>query len=132
GRIADQRRRLAEWQAFAQAFGSRVAADLEPLERRIGQQQRALLRCFDAAHDGGKLTRREQGKIARIICERAAEMLEQDEDAGLIALHDKYSDVSHDDLRLGRIRALKAMTEATLGTSFDDGEIRTPDDLIAA
>ena len=132
GRIGDQRRRLAEWQAFAQSFGSRVAADLAPLERRIGEQRRALLRCLDAAHDGGKLTRREQSKVARIICERAVETLEREDDPALIVLHDKYSDVSHEDLRQGRIRALKAMTEASLGMSFDDGEIRTPGDLVDA
>ena len=43
GRIGDQRRRLAEWQAFAQSFSSRVAAEMEPLERRIDEQRRALL-----------------------------------------------------------------------------------------
>src|SRR5688572_11328622 len=70
--IGHQRRLLAEWQAFARSFASRVAGDLSPLERRIDGQRRALLKCFDAAHDGGKLTRREQGKMARIICRRAA------------------------------------------------------------
>ena len=60
------------------------------------------------------------------------ETLEREDDPALIVLHDKYSDVSHEDLRQGRIRALKAMTEASLGMSFDDGEIRTPGDLVDA
>jgi hypothetical protein len=129
--IEHQRRLLAEWQAFAQSFASRVAKELSPLERRIDEQRRALLKCFDAAHDGGKLTRREQGKMARIICTRAAEMLAGERDPELVALHDKYSDISYDDLRKGELEALKAMTEATFGMSFDD-EIRSPDELIDA
>ena len=132
GKIEDQRRRLAEWQAFAQSFGSRLAGELQPVERRLDEQRRALLRCFAAAHDGGELTRREQGRLARIICERAAELLDAGDDPELLALHDKYSDVSHDDLRRGQIEALKAMTEAALGMPFDEDEIRTPDDLIDA
>jgi hypothetical protein len=130
--IEDQRRRLAEWQAFAQSFPSRVAAEMEPLERRIDEQRRALLRCLDAAHDSGKLTRREQGKIAGIIRERAAELLEGGDDPELTVLHDRYGDISHDDLRRGQVEAMKAVTEAALGMSFDDDEIRTPDELIEA
>lgn len=131
-KIEDQRRQLGEWQSFGQSFASRVASEMSPLQRRIDEQRRALLRGFDSAHDGGKLTRREQGKLAWLICERAAELLEGEDDAELIALHDKYSDVSHHDVRQGQVAAMKLMTEAALGMSFDDDEIQTAGDLIAA
>ena len=132
GTIEEQRRRLADWQAFAQSFASRVAKELSPLERRLDEQRRALLACLDAAHDGGRLTRREQDRIARIICLRAAEMLAGERDPALVALHDKYSAVSHDDLREGEVEALKAMAEATFGMSFDDDAIRSADELFDA
>jgi len=131
-KIEDQRRRLAEWQAFGQSFGTRVAGELQPVERRLDEQRRALLRCFAVAHDDGTMTRREQGRLARIICERAAELLDGADDPELIALHDRYSDVSYEDLRQGQIGAMKAMTEAALGRPFDENGIRTPDDLIDA
>lgn len=130
-RIEQQRRRLVEWQAFAQSFASRVAEELSPLERRIDDQRRALLKCFDAAHEGGGLTRRQQGRIARIISDQAADLLAVGEDPELIALHDKYSDVSYHDLRQRGIEAMTAMSESMFGMSFDE-EMREPDDIIAA
>ena len=132
GQIEDRRRRLADWQAFTESFRSRVAGELMTLERRISELRRELLKCFDAAHDGGRLTRREQDKIAWIIRESASELLAAGDDPELITLHDKYSEVSHEDLREEEADFLKSLTEATLGMSFDDDEIRSPEDVVDA
>ncbi|MGE0802666.1 MAG: J domain-containing protein [Lautropia sp.] len=130
-RIDEQRRELAQWQAFSETFQARVAKDYEPLRRRYQEQQLALMRRFDEAHDGGELGKRERGRLAHVIRENVSELLGHRDDPALVALHDKYSDIRHEDVRREQTEAMRAMVEDVLGTSLD-GDLESPEDVLNA
>ncbi|MFT3801623.1 MAG: J domain-containing protein [Burkholderiaceae bacterium] len=116
-RIDEQRRRLADWQAFAETWQTRVAGEYEPLWRRVVEQRIALLTLFDRAHGGGELTRREQARLADVIVEIARDLLDDEGGGGetrdggdsgavasmaeVLALHDRYADEPYAEWRAG-------------------------------
>ncbi|MFT4102164.1 MAG: J domain-containing protein, partial [Burkholderiaceae bacterium] len=125
-RIDEQRRRLADWQAFAETWQTRVAGEYEPLWRRVVEQRIALLVLFDRAYGGGELTRREQARLADVIVEIARDLLDDEGDGGdtldggdmgdtrdsggsgaaasmaeVLALHDRYADEPYAEWRAG-------------------------------
>ncbi len=133
GRIEGLRDALARWQAFIPDFQRRVVQELTPLQARIDEQRVAMLRLFDAAHDGRDMTRRERAKLGALICEAVRELLTRRDDAALVALHDKYSDIGHDEVQRDEAALLKAMAEDVLGMALDGAEdAQSPDDVLEA
>lgn len=130
-RIETRRTELTRWREFLDTFRSRIASDYEPLQRRMHDQRVALLQRFDQACESGALGKRERTRLGRVILDQVSTLLEDSDDPALIALHDKYGEVSHEDLRQEQAQAFKAMVEETLGASFDD-DLRTPDDVMKA
>jgi hypothetical protein len=130
--VEEQRQRVAEWKAFGETFGSVLARDLEPLERQLAERRIALLRRFDSAHDGDELTKRERNRLATVIVDLAADLLEESDDPDLVALHDKYSRTGHEELRRGQIDAVRAMAEETFGVDLSAHDLQSPEDVFEA
>ena len=133
-RIEEQGRLLAEWQGLSESFQHKVAQEHEPLRRRVQAQQLALLQRMDRIHDGDELSRRERGRLAQVLLEQVSTRLAQDpeaegQDPVLVGLHDKYSDVGHEDLRRGEAAAVRSMVEDVLGTTLE-GDLSTPEAVL--
>ena len=131
-KVDDLRQRVAEWKAFGQSFGSVIARDLEPLSRQLAERRLALLRRFDAAHDGDDLTKRERGRLASVIVDLAADLLEEDDDPDLIVLHDKYSRSRYTDRRREQNDVVRAMAEEAFGVELSADDLRTPEGVFEA
>ena len=110
-RIETRRTELTRWREFLDTFRSRIASDYEPLQRRMHDQRVALLQRFDQACESGALGKRERTRLGRVILDQVSTLLEDSDDPALIALHDKYGEVSHEDLRQEQAQAFKAMVE---------------------
>lgn len=134
-RLDEQRSELATWRAFAESFDSRLAGELDPLQRRVDEQRLALLKRLDAGADGDGLTRREQARLAEVIRDFAADHLDRAEilDPEAIAIHDRHADVPYDAIRRGRAAALRAMAEERHGVVFPAAsDLSTPEAVLDA
>lgn len=134
-RIDEQRQRLADWQAFAETWQTRVAGEYEPLWRRVAEQRLALLVLFDRAYGSGELTRREQARLADVIVEIARGLLDDEDDgdvtrdggggagaasmADVLMLHDRYAGEPYAAWRAG---AKAAMTDGAADDPASAGD----------
>ncbi len=125
-RIEQQRAVLAAWQEFVPKFYQRVAAELDPLQQRCDRAQLALAKVFDAAHGSTGITKRERAKLAMLVLDICSQLLLDEDDpdaqAELIALHDKYSDASHAELKEEETELFKEMAETVFGVELDNVE----------
>jgi hypothetical protein len=130
-RIERQREVLAAWQDFLPKYQRRFAAELDPLQRRCDRAQLALAKVFDVAHDSAVITKRERAKLAMLVLDACAHLLARDDapDAGaeVIALHDKYSDASHAELKEEETGFLKDIAETVFGVELDDRTASSPE-----
>jgi hypothetical protein len=123
-RIQLQRDALASWQEYVPKYQARLVAELEPVQQRCDQAQLALAKVFDAAHGSPAFTKRERAKLAMLISDTCSELLlgDEKEDAEIVALHDRYSDTSHAELKDEETELFKDMAETIFGVELDDQE----------
>ncbi len=130
-RIERQREALAAWQDFLPKYQQRFAAELDPLQRRCDRAQLALAKVFDAAHDSAVTTKRERAKLAMLVLDVCSQLLASDDasdaDADVIALHDKYSDASHAELKEEETGFLKDIAETVFGVELNDETTSSPE-----
>ncbi len=134
-KIEAQRQALAAWQAFLPQFQQRVAAEVEPLQQRCLAARWSLAMLFDNAHDRAGTTKREQAKLASLVLDLCAELLQSadEEDPALIALHDKHSHASLAERKEEESRFLMDMAETMFGVDLDDGQdLSSPETVRAA
>ena len=134
-KIEAQRQALAAWQAFLPQFQQRVAAEGEPLQQRCLAARWSLAMLFDNAHDRAGTTKREQAKLASLVLDLCAELLQSadEEDPALIALHDKHSHASLAERKAEESRFLMDMAETMFGVDLDDGQdLSSPETVRAA
>ena len=130
-RIEQQRGELDRWRLFNERFQARIAGDIEPLRRRCLALRIDLLRRFDEAHDGGALGKRERARMGRIILDLVSALLEETDDPVLVALHDKYGDVPHEERLRVETARMQAIAEDMLGMTFDE-DPTSPEDVVQA
>jgi hypothetical protein len=125
-RIEQQRLVLATWQEFVPKYSQRVAAELEPLQSRCDRAHLALAKVFDAAHGNAAVTKRERDKLAMLVQDICAQLLLRieaaDENAEVVALHDKYSDASHAEIKETETGFFKDIAETVFGVELDEAE----------
>ncbi len=134
-KIEAQRQALAAWQAFLPQFQQRVAAEGEPLQQRCLAARWSLAMLFDNAHDRAGTTKREQAKLASLVLDLCAELLQSadEEDPALIALHDKHSHASLAERKAEESRFLMDMAETMFGVDLDEGQdLSSPETVRAA
>lgn len=134
-RIAELRAELARWQAFDVVFHQRLGSEMQPLQARLREARKAMLLRLDdtlrdAARGAGRLGKLQRRTATRALLALAAVLLEEQADAEVEALHDRYSATSHQALR----RAELAEAEAALGQMLGkdvlaDHGAETVDDL---
>jgi hypothetical protein len=102
-RVRCQREMLAAWEAYAPRFRSRVAAELEPLERELRALQRRVVRRLDellaAPREGERLSRAQRAKARAQILALVDELLQEGADAKLEVLYDRYGELSRSEQR---------------------------------
>lgn len=123
-RIASARDELAAWQAFELRYNTRVAEEIEPQRVQMRTHRRKLASLMDDA-----LTRSEsvqhwgralRTKLSRLLVELVGDLLDEDHDPALEALHDRHSDVPHAEVRRLRLQMAQSMLNDVYG--IDVGE----------
>jgi hypothetical protein len=119
-KLAAQREELGEWRAFRQTYRDLLAAEYEPLAARLREKRIALAMLFDRTLGNEALGRRDEHRLREILRELLAELLLETEDPSLIRLHDKYADVSFDELRARRMACLRSLAGEALDVDVED------------
>jgi len=132
-RIRRGRESLAAWEAFIPRFQARAAAELEPVERDIGEVQRRLVQQFHGlltGETGERLSRRHRARIKALLLQILEALLEESPDPELEAVYDRYSSVSHAERSRQDVEIAEAMFEEMLGPEAMRGHgARSVDEL---
>jgi hypothetical protein len=128
--LTQQRGELQRWQLFREHYQRKLAADYQPLAKRLRERRIAMVTLLDRAMDGRELGKRERDKVREILRQMLAELLGETEDAELIRIHDKYADVGYHESKLGRLDEMRSLASEEFGIDVDayDGA-EDPDEL---
>jgi hypothetical protein len=119
--IRRDRANLARWQAFETRYRQRVAAEVVPLLAELQAAQKEMAQLLDdllrqPTSKKSSLGRRERKHLERRLLDLLRSVIAEGEaDPDLVAMHDRYSPVSREDLRLAEVAMTEAMLEGLLG-----------------
>ncbi|WP_347814213.1 J domain-containing protein [Paraburkholderia sp. BL10I2N1] len=104
-----------------------------PLERTATTLRIQLVHCLDQSYAQKELTKAERRKMAIVIANLAADLIDEDEDEGkqLKAIHDRYSPTTYDSQMAAEVDGMKSVLETLLGVDLgDDLDLSSPEDLL--
>ncbi|MGQ9687063.1 MAG: hypothetical protein ACUVT2_12270, partial [Thiobacillaceae bacterium] len=119
--IEAERARLAEWQTYQGRYAQRLGEELIPTQARLRATRVDLLRLLDEQYQRkgvlrGKGLRR---RLRAMIVDLAQALLAEEADPELVALHDRYSDVSHAELYEFKREFSRNLMEQVFGIELD-------------
>lgn len=133
GKIEVKRELLKQWQACETRYHQRVAAEMQPLQVKLRAGQRQMIDLVDdmlsRPGPGRRLTRLERAKLEQLLLNLVTGLLDGRDDQVLEALHDKYSGVSHRQVRQSQMKMTEAMLNDVLGLDVEAGAT-TPEELL--
>lgn len=138
GKIARRREELEQWEAFELRYNQRLADELMPLQTQLRTDQRSMVELIDGLLSqparGRTLGRVQRAKLTQLLLELVTGLLGDDDgdaDEALVALHDKYSDMSHEDQQRSELELTEALLTDILGLDIDsDHGASSADDLL--
>lgn len=97
--IDEQRAQVAEWHTYSERYNQRVDSELMPLFAQLREKRIAMLHLLDTQFHQRKVIggKQQRAKLCDIILNLANELLLEQRDEEIVALYDKYSDLSYDD-----------------------------------
>jgi hypothetical protein len=134
--IQQQRALLVQWQDFELRYHQRLATEMQPVEARLHAARRALLLLLDDllldTQATPKLSKTQRRKLSAWVPQLAGQLLDEGgPDAEVEALFNRYSDVSHADLRQVELAEAEAMLGQVLGEDAMQGHgAESVDDLM--
>jgi hypothetical protein len=122
-RIENRRESLRAWQAYGDRYRRRLADELIPAQQayRQARKEMALLLGELLERPGGVRGKSQRGKLRHLLLDLTRDMLLEEADPALEALHDKYSEVSHAEGLDEGLALSQAMMEELLGVDLGDG-----------
>lgn len=125
GQIGQQRELLAQWQQYELRYHQRLATELQPLQARLREAQRALVILLDGLlgdpNTKPRLKKMERRKLVCSVRQLGGLLLEADPDAEIEAIFNRHGDVSHADLRQAELAEAETMFSHLLGEQAIEG-----------
>jgi catechol 2,3-dioxygenase-like lactoylglutathione lyase family enzyme len=119
-----KREQLKGWQAYSLRYNQRICDELEPLRARLraGQQQMVALidELLTRPNEGRPLGRVQRTKLRALLMNLLESLLEDARDEALEAMHDRYSDVSHEQVRQSDMERTQTFLEEVMGLHIDE------------
>ena len=133
GRIEVKREQLKQWQAYLTRYNQRLASEMEPVLVKLRAGKRQMIEVIDELLSrpapGRRLTRLQRAKLEQLILPLIIGLLNDGDDEGLEALHDKYSDVSRAQIKKSEKEITEAMLNDVLGLDLDESASSAEDVL---
>jgi hypothetical protein len=94
--IHDLRLQLEEWQAYSVRYNQQVAEKLMPLYAEMRKKRIAMARLLDEQFHVKNAIRgkRLRGKLQSMIVELTRDLIQEEHDEALVAIHDRHSDLT--------------------------------------
>ncbi len=122
--IESRREQLQQWQTFTLHYNERIACELLPLQEAVRVCQRKLAIAIDELLSqpakGRALGRVQRAKLGQLLDELLDTLVDDDADEALVALFDKYSDVSYAEARESDMEMTQSLIEEVLGSEFTE------------
>lgn len=123
-KIELKRKQLQQWQAYGSRYQQRLAGELHPVHAQLRAGQRQMVLLMDALLSepprGLRIGRMQRDKLRQILMTLINGLLEAGEDTALEALHDKYSEVSREDIRQSQLAMTQDMLQDVFGLDVGD------------
>ena len=131
-RLKAQRKELAKWQTFKQTYHDRLSGEYQPLARRLRDTRIGTAKLLDQALERKQLKKRERDMVWETLRGLLVVLLADEVDPELVALHDKYADVSFEDERAKQMNLMRdsALEDFGVDTGSYEGA-ETPEELAA-
>lgn len=117
--IGQQRDLLARWQQYELRYHQRLATELQPLQARLREAQRALVVVLDGLlcdpNTKPRLKKAERRKLVFAVRQLTGLLLDGGPDAEIEALFNRHGDVSHADLRQAELAEAQSLFGHLLG-----------------
>ena len=125
-KIEARREQLRQWQAYIERHNRRVAAEYEPMRQQLRAVQRQMVFLIDEllnqAAAVSRLKRPQRAKLRQLLMNLLHALLDDADDHALVALHDKYSEVSLGQIRASELEATADILKDVLGLDVDTAE----------
>jgi DnaJ-domain-containing protein 1 len=129
--IEDQRKVIEDWQAVMPAYHTKMGAEFTPLVEACSKFQAQLVVALDRGYGVKGLTKTENSQLRDLIPQLAGQVLEDDDDAEMSALYEKYRGKDHEEEQEDIGASMKAMIESMLGIDLGDGPTpKSPEELM--
>ncbi|MEK6747947.1 MAG: hypothetical protein AABY83_01915 [Pseudomonadota bacterium] len=111
---------LGLWQRTIPRVRERVATELTPLIETFDKHRAEFAHLLDSAYEKKIFKKKEKEKLRHLICSITSELLGDDADHALKALHDKHSEVAFDELAQEKNDMVKTIMADILGVELPD------------
>jgi len=129
--IEKRRTRLSEWETAIPAFHQKYQREITPLVQTSKELRNKLLHCLDQAYDTKGISKTEQQAMAELICNLAANLIDDDDDPALKELYNRYNHTDYDSETAAELGEMKSQLEAILGAELgDDVDLNSPEELM--
>jgi hypothetical protein len=97
--IDEQRVQLEEWQTYQERYNQRLAKKLMPLYAEIRSKRIAMAHLLDEQFHRKDAIRgkRLRQQLQALILDLTRDLLQEEHDQDIVALHDRHSDLSHEE-----------------------------------
>jgi hypothetical protein len=119
-----KREQLKAWQAYSLRYNQRIFNELEPLRAQLRAGQKQMVALIDELlirpNEGRPLGRVQRVKLRGLLLNLLEGLLEDARDEALEAMHDRYSDVSHEQVRQSDMELTQTYLEEVMGLDIDE------------
>lgn len=126
-KIDVQKKLLAEWQESLTRCQQETITKLEPLWKTLSEHQAEMALLLDRMFTRHKFTRRQQEKLAYLICETCDELISQHQREDMKPLYNRYSgddfDAQAQETDEMAADLMKRMMQEEFGIELDDDEM---------
>lgn len=125
--IGQLRERLAQWQSFQVTCQNRILTELNPLQAAWNARRRDMVMLVDelltVPQAGRPLGRVQRAKLEQFLLSLARGLLAEPDaasDTALIAVFDRYSDVTHAEIARNELQFTRSMLDEVFGVDVGD------------
>ena len=95
--IHDQRMQVEEWHRYRERYHLRVSSEMMPIYTELRAKRIAMTRMLDEQFRRPNAIRgkRLRSNLSAMILELTVDLLNEEHDPDIVALHDRYSNLSH-------------------------------------
>ena len=129
--IEHGRAALAEWEALRGPYQQKFSTQLTPLLKDAEEIQIQIVHALDAANAKPGFSKREREDIGDVIIDMLQGLLPTRGDETLIAIFNKYSDMSYSDVEAEGQAEAKAMLKDAFGINLEgDVDLNSPESVL--